>query len=428
MGMEKVLVITYYWPPAGGPGVQRWLKFVKYFPEYGYEPIVLTVNPDKAEYPIRDNSLEKDIRPGQLVYRTDCSGLYDYYKKFTRTKVAPYSGFANEGSPNLKQKIARFIRGNFFLPDARKGWNKFAYRQAVEIIREYKVNTVITTGPPMSTHLIGRKLKKRLGVYWIADFRDPWTDIFYYDKMYPTPVAKAIDRKLERGVLEDADRVVTVSPYLRKILSSKSRQIPESKIAVIENGYDTEDFVAREIPSSGDKFTITYTGTLASNYTLDSFVNALKQLKHAHDVKLRFVGKVAPEVAARLSSELMDMVEFIPFVPHSEVIRYMQRASLLLLVIPNTPDNKGNLTGKLFEYLGSRTPILCIGPTDGDVATILDACHAGKIFDYADERGVADFLRIQIQNYQCGRREESRGIERYSRRELAGKYIRLFSR
>ena len=175
--MKKILIITYYWPPSGGPGVQRWLKFSKYLPEFGYDPIIITVDPEKAEYPIKDHTLEQDVRAGQIVYRTDCSGIYEYYKKLTKAQSAPYSGFVNEGTPSLKQKIARFIRGNFFLPDARRGWNKHAYHQAIQIIQEEKIDAVITTGPPMSTHLVGQKLKKRFHLHWIADFRDPWTDI-----------------------------------------------------------------------------------------------------------------------------------------------------------------------------------------------------------------------------------------------------------
>ena len=159
------------------------------------DAVIITVDPEKAEYPIKDHTLEQDVRAGQIVYRTDCSGIYEYYKKLTKAQSAPYSGFVNEGSPSLKQKIARFIRGNFFLPDARRGWNKHAYHQAIQIIQEEKIDAVITTGPPMSTHLVGQKLKKRFHLHWIADFRDPWTDIYYYNKMYPTPIAKAIDRK-----------------------------------------------------------------------------------------------------------------------------------------------------------------------------------------------------------------------------------------
>ena len=261
--MKKILIITYYWPPSGGPGVQRWLKFSKYLPEFGYDPIIITVDPEKAEYPIKDHTLEQDVRAGQIVYRTDCSGIYEYYKKLTKAQSAPYSGFVNEGSPSLKQKIARFIRGNFFLPDARRGWNKHAYHQAIQIIQEEKIDTVITTGPPMSTHLVGQKLKKRFHLHWIADFRDPWTDIYYYNKMYPTPIAKAIDRKYERNVLLDADQVITVSDYIKKQLAAKSPAIQASKIKVIANGFDAEDFDLT-IPKE-DVITITYTGTFAAD-------------------------------------------------------------------------------------------------------------------------------------------------------------------
>ena len=234
--MKKILIITYYWPPSGGPGVQRWLKFSKYLPEFGYDPIIITVDPEKAEYPIKDHTLEQDVRVGQIVYRTDCSGIYEYYKKLTKAQSAPYSGFVNEGTPSLKQKIARFIRGNFFLPDARRGWNKHAYHQAIQIIQAEKIDAVITTGPPMSTHLVGQKLKKHFHLHWIADFRDPWTDIYYYNKMYPTPVAKAIDRKYERNVLLDADQVVIAAggggiPVLKQGMELKGAS------AIIEKDY-----------------------------------------------------------------------------------------------------------------------------------------------------------------------------------------------
>ena len=160
MNQKKVLVITYYWPPSGGPGVQRWLKFVKYLPDFGIQPIVLTVDPARAEYPVLDQSLETDVAPDLEVYRTDCKGIYDWYKKLTGSKTAPYSGFANEGNPGLLQKMARFIRGNFFLPDARRGWIKYAFSEACRIIETSGIDTIITTGPPHSTHLIGLKLKK----------------------------------------------------------------------------------------------------------------------------------------------------------------------------------------------------------------------------------------------------------------------------
>lgn len=415
--VKKILIITYYWPPAGGPGVQRWLKFSKYLPEFGYDPIVITVNPEKAEYPIKDHTLEQDVRADQIVYRTNCSGLYEYYKQLTNAQSAPYSGFANEGKPNLKQKIARFIRGNFFLPDARKGWNRHAYRQAVEIIRTQKIDAIITTGPPMSTHLVGQKLKKQFGLHWIADFRDPWTDIYYYNKMYPTPLAKAIDRKYERNVLLQADQVITVSDYIRQQLKAKSPAIKPDKIKVIANGFDAEDF-EQTVPKE-PIFTITYTGTMASDYTIDSFIHSVKKLPAEQNFRLRFIGKIAPEISNKLTEQLGKHVEFHPFVPHAEAIRYMQSSSLLLLIIPNIEGSKGNLTGKLFEYIGSGTSILCLGPTDGNAAAIIRECEAGETFEYDDQNGIHAYLHARLRDFTPQLPgTDNAAIHRYSRKAL----------
>ncbi|HAM83932.1 MAG TPA: hypothetical protein DFK15_11650 [Butyricimonas sp.] len=424
--MKKILIITYYWPPSGGPGVQRWLKFSKYLPEFGYDPIIITVDPEKAEYPIKDYTLEQDVRADQIVYRTDCSGLYEYYKKLTKAPSAPYSGFVNEGTPSLKQKIARFIRGNFFLPDARRGWNKHAYHQAIQIIQEEKIDAVITTGPPMSTHLVGQKLKKRFHLHWIADFRDPWTDIYYYNKMYPTPIAKAIDRKYERNVLLNADQVITVSDYIKKQLAAKSPAIQASKIKVIANGFDAEDFDL--IIPKEDVFTITYTGTLAADYTIDSFIHTVKRLSTSEKLKLRFVGKVDQGIAQKLSKQLGDSVEIHAFVAHADAIKYMKSSSVLLLIIPNIEGNKGNLTGKLFEYIGSRTPILCLGPTDGDAATIIQVCKAGKTFEYDDEEGMLHFLTSLLNNFDPQSPiKENNVVNRYSRKSLTQSLIQILA-
>ncbi|MDR2130292.1 MAG: glycosyltransferase family 4 protein [Odoribacteraceae bacterium] len=388
--LKKVLIITYYWPPAGGPGVQRWLKFAGYLPDFGYEPIVLTVDPSKAEYPVRDASLLEEVHPGQRVYRTDVSSLYALYKRLTKAKSAPYSGFVNEDSPSLKQKISRFIRGNFFLPDARRGWNKHAYRAASRLLREEEIDTVITTGPPMSAHLIGLRLQRAFRGRWIADFRDLWTDIYYYDKLYPTPIARAIDRRYERQVLTRADAVITVSHHTRRQLLAKSSRILPDKLHVIHNGYDARDFRG-ECPKE-QEFTITYTGTLASNYTLDAFIAAARRLLLEAPFRLRFIGKIDPLHARQLDA-LGEHVERLPFVPHAEAIRRMRGASVLLLVIPDFPDSAGYLPGKLFEYMGSGTPVLCLGPTDGEAAAILRSSEAGQAFDYHDEAGIYAYLK-----------------------------------
>jgi glycosyltransferase involved in cell wall biosynthesis len=243
--MNKILIITYYWPPAGGPGVQRWLKFAKYLPQHKIQPIILTVDPQYATYPIFDSSLEDEIQDDIKVIRTKSFELFSIYKKITGSDQVPYSGFATEENISFLQKISRFIRGNFFLPDPRKGWNKFALKAAKELIKKENIHLIITTGPPHSTHLIGNQLKKIYkNLNWTADFRDPWVDIFYYNKFYPTKFSKKIDTGFEKRTFENADKIIVVSNSMKVNYANKySNQ--SHKIHVITNGYDPDDF--REI-------------------------------------------------------------------------------------------------------------------------------------------------------------------------------------
>jgi glycosyltransferase involved in cell wall biosynthesis len=415
---KKLLVITYYWPPAGGPGVQRWLKFANYLPDFGYTPVILTVHPDKAEYPVLDATLVEDVRPGTRVHRTNATGWYRLYKKFTRAKTAPYSGFVNDGAPSFKQKISRFIRGNIFLPDARRGWNKHAYREALRLIDEESITAVITTGPPMSTHLVGLRLQRARAIRWIADFRDPWTDIYYYNKLYPTPPARAIDRHYERKVLTRADIVITVSHYIRRQLLAKSPAIAPAKTRVITNGYDARDF-REENPSPSSPFTLTYTGTLAADYPVTALLAAIKRLPAGLPFRLQLVGAIDAATSSALDA-LGERVERHPFVPHAEAIRRMKQSSMLLLVIPDMPGNRGNLTGKLFEYIGSGTPVLCLGPTDGEAADILREAKAGKTLAYNDEEGVLAHLAAAIAAPSSPRRPAAPAYSRESlTRDLA---------
>ncbi len=411
MENKKVLIITYYWPPSGGPGVQRWLKFAKYLPEFGIEPIVICPDPEKAEYPIRDESLYADVSKDIDVHTTDNKSFYSTYKKFTKAKTAPYSGFANDANPNLKQKISRFVRGNFFLPDSRKGWNKYAFAKACELIEKYNIKTVITTSPPHSTQLVGLNLKAKYDIHWVADLRDPWTDIYYYNNFYPTSLAKNIDKRYELKVLEKADIVISVSEFIKRQFIEKSKLIDAEKIKVIPNGYDEEDF-SFKTEREDKTFTITYTGTLAANYDILTIISFLKSCDKEY--KLRFVGKVDANIENKLKEELKDKVEFKGFVPHSQSIEYLKKTDILLLVIPVIKDNEGILTGKLFEYIGSGKPILCLGPTHGDAAVIIDKAEAGKTFNYDDTKGVSDFITGQI--------------EKASSEENTNEKIKLFSR
>lgn len=427
---KKVLVITYYWPPSGGAGVQRWVKFVKYLPEFGIEPIVLTVDPNNASYPLIDKSLLNEVADKVTVFTTRSSEPFGLYKKFTSKRDIPQAGFANESAPSFTQKVSRAIRGNLFIPDARKGWNKYAYQKALEIIREFDIKTVITSSPPHSTQLIGLKLKQDLGVKWIADLRDPWTDIYYYDKLYHSVWAKNTDKKYEQEVVNSADNVLVVSDDLKRIYAEKLLSLDVNKIKVIPNGFDEGDF-DRGVQSDNSKFIITYTGTLAANYHIEMFLNALSDLiksKKSNTVLLRFVGVVAEHYKELIKqSSLNKVVDYVDHVPHKKSIRYLQESTALLLAIPDVSQNKGILTGKLFEYLAAKKPIIGIGPADGDASMIIDQCMAGKMHAYQDSEGIQQQIEQLYKKWENNESINLSGIEfnTYSRQNLSRNLARL---
>lgn len=421
MVMKTVLIITYYWPPSGGAGVQRWLKFVKYLPEFGWRPIVLTVNPQYASYPQCDASLIDEISPNCMVYNTKSFEFYNLYKLISGKKEVPYGGFANESKEGFFQKILKFLRGNFLLPDPRKGWNKYALKKAAELIREFKINVVVTTSPPHSTQLIGLELKKQFNIRWIADLRDPWTDIFYYNQFRHTTLARNIDRKYEQKVIENADLLISVSEDLKRIFAEKSTRPITVKTVVIPNGYDTEDFQVENIPVEIKKV-ITYTGTISEAYDVDNLLTALQQIGDEWKKKLliRFVGKIPSSIASKFKETGFE-VELVGYVDHSKSIEYLLRSDLLLLVIPKVANNKGILTGKFFEYLASQKTILAIGPTIGDLAQIIVETQCGQIFDYTDTEGIKQFIIQELtlpKTTTC-----SEKVNQYSRKELTRKLI-----
>lgn len=430
--MKKVLIITYYWPPSGGAGVQRILKFVKYLPESGILPYVVTVDENKASYPVNDYTLQNDV-PGQVnIYRTDTSEPFDFYSKLLGRKSIP-TGFSNESNPGVIQKISRFIRGNFFIPDARRGWIKYAFEESRKIIEREKIDTVVTTSPPHSAQLAGLMLKDKLGIRWIADLRDPWTDIYYYNEFSHMQFAKKLDLKFEREVLERADKIVTVSNELKKIFSGKSKLIDEKKIYVIPNGYDEDDFeTAKNIYENkyGD-FVITYTGTLADSYNPEIFFNALKKTAGKFpetNFKIRFIGNPAATVIESAKKIFTGKhLEVIPTVPHTDSIKYLNESSALLLVIPEIKNDKAILTGKLFEYLASKKPIICIGPEDGDASAVINECQAGKTFDRTNEAGLSDYLEQLVVKWKAGNGidNENNTYKNYSRKNQTKKLAQI---
>ncbi len=389
--MNKVLIVTYYWPPGSGAGVQRWLKFAKYLPAEGWEPVILTVKPEYAAYPAIDNSLLNEVSPDLKVYRTRATDWFSIYKK-DKAKI-PSAGFATNDNNSFTGRIIRFIRGNFFIPDPRRGWNKYAVQEASRLIESGEIEHIITTSPPHSTQLIGLELKKKYPrIKWIADLRDPWTDIYYYDSFYHTPCARKIDATYEKEVLQTADRIITIGKSLKASFCARVPGI-EDKIAVITNGYDEDDFKT-PVYVNPDLFTISYIGTLSDTYPVAGFMDAVETLtRKGYNIKLRFVGAVSSGQRKLISLKAGTLpAEFIPYVNHKEAIKYMTESSVLLLIIPDHHSNRSIITGKLFEYLASGKPILCIGPDDGDAADIISTSGNGKCAGYNDTEGISQIL------------------------------------
>ncbi len=413
----KVLIITYYWPPSGGAGVQRWLKFTKYLPSSGWFPVVLTVFPEYAAYPFQDPSLFGEIPLDVEVHRTKALNYFALYNR-DQSKI-PHAGFASGKARGIKSALSRFIRGNFFIPDPRRGWNRYAFRKACELIRSENISHVITTSPPHSTQLIGLRLKRRFPhLKWVADLRDPWTEIYYYDMFRPSWPARMMDLDLEKRVLTKADRIITVGQTLASSFATRVKGI-EEKTDVLPNGFDEEDFQGLE-PVIPERFTITYVGTLSPAYPVGGFIDAVRDLRiDGRRVALRFVGTVPDEVRALFTSgDDGSGPEFVSYCEHPEAIRHMMNSSMLLLIIPDHKSNRSILTGKIFEYLATEKPILFLGPSDGDAARLLTLCGYRGIFGYHDVQGIRDFI-LRVAEGKTVKRS-GHHLE-YSRRALAVK-------
>jgi glycosyltransferase involved in cell wall biosynthesis len=427
--LKKLLIISYYWPPAGGPGVQRWVKLSKYLSQMGYECHVVTVNESKGSFPSVDLSLEKDVDPAIRVTKTDSFEALKVFSSIFRKEKVPYAGIPDKSRMSAVGKLALYIRSNFFIPDARIGWNKYALKAAEEIIRKERIDFLITTSPPHSTQLVGLELKKKFpALKWIADLRDPWTDIYYYDKLSHTKNSKNKDLNLERRVLESADAITTVSADLQRMFVEKSSKIAMAKITVLPNGFDEEDF-SEQKPEANDVFTIAHTGTINSNYNVSGFTEAFSQFSKKHSVALKFVGNVDPTIKQQFESKLSGIVSFKPYVPHAEITKEMRKADVLFIAIPDNSRNKGILTGKLFEYLASQKPILAVGPTQGDAAAIINECEAGRMFEFNDKEKMLLWLEDKYQQWNHDRSTQLSGTiyKKYSRKELAKEFSKLLN-
>lgn len=417
MDKKKVLIITYYWPPAGGPGVQRWLKFVKYLPDFNIEPIVYC--PENPNYPLIDKSLITDVAKDLTVIKQPIKEPYKIASIFSKKSKTISKGIIPvEKKQSFIEKAMLYVRGNFFIPDARKNWVKPSVAFLYNYIKTNAIQTIITTGPPHSLHLIGLQLQQRLDVKWISDFRDPWTTIGYHKQLRLTEASKAKHKTLEHEVLNAADEIVVTSNNTKVEFET----ITNKPITVITNGYDVEKVKTQELDT---KFSISHIGSLLSKRNPLVLWKVLKALVEeekgfAEDLEINFVGAVSDSILKTITSYKLDAyVKNRGYVPHKEAIMYQKKSQILLLVEIDSEETKSIIPGKLFEYMVSQRPIIALGPKDSDVEIIINKTNTGKYFDYNNYKELKELLKVHYIAFKKNDlKTQPINLQNYSRKKL----------
>jgi len=418
----KVLIITYYWPPSGGSGVQRWLKFVKYLQEFGIEPVVYTV--EQPNYLIEDVSLLDEIPTNIKILRQPIWEPNKILSLFKKNKNSESTGFLNP-NPSVFGKLLQYIRANYFIPDARKFWIRPSVKFLKKYVSENTIDMIITSGPPHSMHLIGLELKKQLGVKWISDFRDPWTEIDYFNQLPLTKKSVEKHQKLEQEVLKNADAVLVIGETMKEKFQKLS-----NNIYIITNGFDGSDLKTEEIQLDKN-FTITHVGLMNADRNPKVFWKVISEICNTNesflnDLEIKLIGKVAVEVDTSIKQYKLKKVKKITYRLHEEVQKYQLQSQVLLLAVNNVPSAKGILTGKVFEYLQAKRPILAIGPTDGDLAAVLKETNSGIIINFNDAIKLKETILNLYQEYKKANLVvASKNIEKYHRKALTEKLSKI---
>ena len=428
--MKKVLIVTYYWIPSGGAGVQRWVKFAKYLRDFGWEPVIYT--PENPEYPSIDHSFEKDIPSDITVLKTPIWEPYNVYRNLTGKKnQAINAGFISENKKQgWKDKLSIWIRGNFLIPDPRRFWIKPSVKYLTDYLQQNPVDAIITTGPPHSMHMIGMGVKRNIpSIKWIADFRDPWTNIDFYKELNLTYLADKIHHRLEKKIIQSADQVVVVSNDMKQ----EYELLQPRKIDVISNGYDEDDNHKANIQLD-KKFTVSHIGTLNTARNPTTVWKVLSELctenpEFKSDMQIQLVGKVDFSVLEAIRTNgIWDQLLKIDYLSHSEAIAKQQSSQVLLLLINNSGNARGILTGKFYEYLAAKRPILGVGPTDGDAAAVLHETGGGVMVDFLDQKATKQCILDYYTKYKSNTLIVQAGsVEKYSRRSLTGQLVTLLN-
>jgi glycosyltransferase involved in cell wall biosynthesis len=424
---KKLLIITYYWPPAGGPGVQRWLKFVKYLPDFNIQPIVFI--PENPTYPIIDEGLESEVSDNAIILKNKIFEPYGLASVFGKSKTKKISSgiIPNQKKQSFLEKTLLWVRGNLFIPDARFLWVKPSVKYLKKYIQENNIDTIVTSGPPHSLHLIGLQLKKELTIKWLADFRDPWTTIGYHKALKLSSYAEKKHKALEATVLNSSDTIIVTS----KTTKTEFQAITSRPIEVITNGYDIEK-VDKQVLD--EKFTLAHIGSFLSERNPRILWQALQELvteneNFKKDFQLKLIGAVSQEVLDTISEfKLTDYVLNLGYVSHQEALEHQRKSQVLLVIEINSNDTKSIIPGKLFEYMVSERPIIAIGPEGSDFAEIITVTNTGVFFTYNEKEKLKALLLEYYNLYSVQNlKVHAVGLQQYSRQHLTEELSKLIS-
>ena len=424
---KKLLIITYYFPPAGGPGVQRWLKFVKYLPEFDIQPIVYV--PENPTYPIIDEGLVSQISDKVVVLKNKIWEPYQLASIFSKKKTKKISSgiFPHQKKQTFLDKTFLWVRGNLFIPDARVFWVKPSVAYLETYIKENNIDTIVTSGPPHSLHLIGLELKEKLNVKWFADFRDPWTTIGYHKALRLSAYAAKKHKSLEHEVLNSADTIIVTS----KTTKTEFQAITNKPISVITNGYDIENVEKQTLDS---KFTLAHIGSFLSDrnpkFLWECLVALLQEIPDFKShLEIKLIGAVSQEVLDSIAEfNLSSYLNLLGYVSHHEAIAHQKKSQVLLLIEINSEDTKSIIPGKLFEYMVSNRPIIAIGPQGSDFADIIKETNTGVFFDYSEKAKLKSVILEFYNQFLEGKLQANGvGLQQYSRKNLTKQLAQLIN-
>ncbi|MDX6188296.1 glycosyltransferase family 4 protein [Flavobacterium sp. Fl-318] len=427
MEQKKLLIITYYFPPAGGPGVQRWLKFVKYLPDFNVQPIVYV--PENPTYPIVDEALVNEVSDQVIVLKNKIMEPYQLAALFSKNKTKKISSgiFPQKKKQTFLDKLFLWVRGNLFIPDARVLWVKPSVSYLEKYIKENNIDTIVTSGPPHSLHLIGLELKEKLNVKWFADFRDPWTTIGYHKALRLSAYAAKKHKKLEHKVLNSADTIIVTS----KTTKTEFQAITSKPISVITNGYDIENVEKQTLDT---KFTLAHIGSFLSDrnprFLWESLIELLQEVPDFKThLEIKLIGAVSQEVLDAIKEfNLEGYLNLLGYVSHHEAIAHQKKSQVLLLIEINSEDTRSIIPGKLFEYMVSNRPIIAIGPQGSDFADIIKETNTGVFFDYSEKAKLKSVILDFYNQYLEGKLQANGvGLQQYSRKNLTKQLAQLIS-